>query len=98
MIIEDTVEKRKESFSIEAMGKNNVKIGSRIQALRNLSDIRIRSMEDNLIGATRKEEERIRRAIAREKQKVTEKIAILEEKMKYIGTYALDAVCLIDVN
>ena len=75
----------------------NVKIDLRIQALRDLSDIRVRSMEDELIGATGKDKERLRKAIAREKRKVADKIAILEEKMKYVGTYSLDAVCLIDV-
>ena len=97
MNIEDAAENRKEEFAAEAMGKNNVKIDSRIQALRDLSDIRVRSMEDDLIGSTGKDEERLRKAIAREKKKVADKIAILEEKMKYVGTYALDAVCLIDV-
>ena len=75
----------------------NVKIDLRIQALRDLSDIRVRSMEDELIGATGKDKERLRKAIAREKRKVADKIAILEEKLKYVGTYSLDAVCLIDV-
>ena len=97
MSIEDAAEQRKEEFAVEAMGKNNVKIDSRIQALRDLSDIRVRSMEDELIGAKGKDEERLRKAIAREKSKVADKIAILEEKMKYVGTYSLDAVCLIDV-
>ena len=97
MSIEDAAEQRKEEFAAEAMGKNNVRIDSRIQALRDLSDIRVSSMEDELIGSTGKDEERLRKAIAREKKKVADKIAILEEKMKYVGTYSLDAVCLIDV-
>ncbi len=77
--------------------RNNVKIGSRIRAISDLSAARIRSMEDELIGATGKEEERIRRAIAKEQSKTAEKIAILDEKMSQVGTYALDAVCLLDV-
>ena len=97
MNIEDTAENRKEQFAAEAMGKNNVKIGSRIHALRDLSNIRIRNMEDELIGSHGKDEEKIRRAIERERRKVADKISILEEKMKYVGTYALDAICLIDV-
>ena len=97
MQIEDVVELRKEEFSSEAMGRNNIKIGSRIQAIKNLSRIRIREHEDNLIGASGKEEEKIRKAIEREKQKANEKIAILENKLKFVGTYALDAICLLDV-
>ena len=97
MNVEDAAENRKEELAVRAMGKNNVKIGSRIQALRNLSDIRIRKLEDELIGSVGNDEERLRRAIEREKRKVADKISILEEKMKYVGTYALDSVCLIDV-
>ena len=97
MSIEDAAEARKEEFAAEAMGKNNIKIDSRIQALQDLSDIRVRSMEDELIGSSGKDEERLRKAIAREKKKVADKITILEEKKKYVGTYALDAICLIDV-
>ena len=97
MNIEDSVENRKEKYAVEAMGKNNVKIGSRIQALRNLSNIRVRDLEDELVGASGKEEERLRRSLEKEKKKVEDKIGILEEKMKYVGTYALDAICLIDI-
>ena len=97
MVVEESVESRKEELSAMAMGKNNVKIGSRIQALNNLSNIRIRNLENDLVGAYGKDEEKIRKAIDREKKKLSDKIAILEEKMKYVGTYALDAVCLIDV-
>ena len=97
MNIEDSVENRKEKYAVEEMGKNNVKIGSRIQALRNLSNIRVRDLEDELVGASGKEEERLRRSLEKEKKKVEDKIGILEEKMKYVGTYALDAICLIDI-
>lgn len=37
------------------------------------------------------------RAINREREKTNEKIRILEEKLNYVGTYALDAICLLDV-
>ena len=69
----------------------------RIEALRNLSNYRVRNLEDELIGAVGKDEERIRRAINREREKTDEKIRILEEKLNYVGTYALDAICLLDV-
>lgn len=97
MRVEDAAEERKEQFAAEAMGKNNVKIGSRIKAIKNLSEIRIKDLEDEIVGATAKDEERIHRAIQREKKKVADKVAILEEKTKYVGTYALDALCLVDV-
>ena len=54
-------------------------------------------MEDELVGATGKDEERLRRAIEKEKKKTADKIKILEEKLKYVGTYSLDAICLLDV-
>lgn len=94
---EDLAENRKEEIAKDAISGNAIKIGSRIEALRNLSNYRIRNLEDELIGAVGKDEERIRRAIIRERAKTDEKIRILEEKMNYVGTYALDAVCLLDV-
>ena len=97
MLVEDKANIRKEQIASDAMNKNTVKIGSRIQAIRNLSNIRIRQIEDRLIGSNSKEEEKLRRAIEREKKKAKEKIEILEEKLKYVGTYSLDAVCLLDV-
>ena len=97
MSVEEAAEARKEELAAEAMGKNNVKIGSRIRGIRNLSEIRIRQLEDDLVGAAGKDEERLRRAIAREKKKAADKISILEEKLKYVGTYALDSISLIDV-
>ena len=98
MNAEDQAEKRKEEIASEAISRNSIKIGSRIEALRKLSNIRVRNMEDELIGASGKEEERLRRAIEREKKKTQDKIAILEDKLKYVGTYALDAICLLDVT
>ena len=97
MIVEDAAENRKEELASKAMGKNNVKIGSRIQALKDLSNIRIRKLEDELIGSVGNDEERLRRAIKKKKKKVADKVSILEDKMKYVGTYALDAICLLDV-
>ena len=93
---ESAAEERKEAIIKDVASRNNVKIGSRIRAVSDLSAARIRSMEDELIGATGKEEDRIRRAIAREQSRTAEKISILEEKMNQVGTYALDAVCLLD--
>ena len=90
-------ENRKGEIAKDAISGNAIKIGSRIEALRNLSNYRIRNLEDELIGAVGKDEERIRRAITKERAKTDEKIRILEEKMNYVGTYALDAVCLLDV-
>lgn len=97
MNAEDLAEQRKEEIAQDAIGRNSVKIGSRIEALRNLSEIRVKNMENELIGTSGKEEERLRRAIEREKKKTADKIKILEDKLKYIGTYSLDAICLLDV-
>ena len=97
MKAEDLAEDRKEEIAKDAISGNAIKIGSRIEALRNLSNYRVRNLEDELIGAVGKDKERIRRAINRERAKTDEKIRILEEKLNYIGTYALDAICLLDV-
>ena len=97
MNAEDLAEQRKEEIAQEAISRNSIKIGSRIEALRNLSKIRVSNMENELIGASGKDEERLRRAIEREKKKTADKIKILEEKLKYVGTYSLDAICLLDV-
>lgn len=97
MGIEDAAEQRKEEIVGEAISANSIKIGSRAEAIKKLSEMRIREMENNMIAYPGKEE-RLRKAIAREKKKVEEKINVLEEKKKIVGTYSLDAVCLLDVG
>lgn len=94
---ESIAEERKEEIIRDVASRNTVKIGSRIRAIKDLSTARIRAMEDELIGATGKGEERIRRAIAREQSRTAENVAILEEKLNQVGTYALDAICILDV-
>ena len=98
MRVQDVMEERKDELSVEAMGRNNVKIGSRIKAIKNLSSMRIRNYEDDLMVSSGKEADRIRNSIKREEKKTKERIDILEEKLKFVGTYALDAVCLIDTE
>ena len=97
MKVEDLAEDCKKEIAKDAISGNAIKIGSRIEALRNLSNYRVRNLEDELIGAVGKDEERIRRAINRECAKTDEKIRILEKKLNYVGTYSLDAICLLDV-
>lgn len=97
MKVEDLAEDRKEEIAKDAISGNAIKIGSRIEALRSLSNYRVRKLEDELIGVVGKDEERIRRAINRERKKTNEKIRILEKKLNYVGTYSLDAICLLDV-
>ena len=97
MNVEDLAEQRKEEIAQEAISLNAIKIGSRIEALRNLSRIRVRKRKMSSIGATGKDEERLRRAIERETKKTEDKIKILKEKLKYVGTYSLDAICLWDI-
>ena len=97
MLAQDEAEKRKEVLKNEILNSNNIKIGSRIQAIKTLSGIRIRNYEDTLLSVHGDEEAKIRRAIEKEKKKAEEKIAVLEEKLKIVGTYALDAICLLDV-
>ena len=98
MKVQDVVEGRKEEITSEAMSRNSVKIGSRIHAIRDLSAIRIRNLENDLLVTTGKPEEKIKKAIEREHSKAAEKISILEEKLKYVGTYALDAIALVDIS
>lgn len=97
MRIEDVVENRKEEITSESMSKNSIKIGSRIQAIKNLSEMRICNLKKELISASDKNKEKFVRAIERESKKAEDKISILEEKMKFVGTYALDSVCVVDV-
>ena len=73
MKVEDLAEDRKEEIAKDAISGNAIKIGSRIEALRNLSNYRVRKLEDELIGVVGKDEERIRRAINREREKTNEK-------------------------
>ena len=85
MCAEDTAETQKEATIAEASGKNMVKITSRIHAVQALSEMRIQEQQDKLIGISGKEEERVRKAIDRERQKTAGKIAILEEKLNCTG-------------
>ena len=93
MCAEDAAEAQKEATIAEASGKNMVKITSRIHAVQALSELRIQEQKDKLIGISGKEEERIRKAIDRERQKTAGKIAILKEKLNCTGTYSLDGMC-----
>lgn len=98
MNVQDAAETRKEEISSEAMSRNSIKIGSRIHAIQNLSAIRVRNLENELLVADGKTEDKLRKAIEREKTKAADKVAILEEKLKYVGTYALDAIGLVDIG
>ena len=97
MTAQDAAEEQKEKITAEVSGKNQVKIQSRIQAIEKLSALRIRQLEDELISMGETNDERQRKAIQREQRKTAERVAILEDKLKCVGTYALDAICLIDV-
>lgn len=97
MEADDIAEQRKEEIAADVMSTNNMKIGFRIQAIKSLSEIRIHKKENELIGATSKEEERIRKAIEREKKKTADKISILEDKLKFVGTYSFDAFSVVDI-
>ncbi|MBR1495368.1 MAG: DEAD/DEAH box helicase family protein [Acidaminococcaceae bacterium] len=94
---ENAAERRKEEIMEELMGRNRIKIGSRIQAVQNLSHSRILALQNEL-GIAGETEEKILKAMKREKERTNAKIAILEEKLRLSGTYALDAVCQIDIT
>lgn len=95
MLVEEYANERKEQIAYDAMSKNAIKISSRMQAIKNLSDIRIRDYENKLMTSYENGEQ-LRKKIKREKEKTEEKLSILEDKLKYVGTYSLDSVCLID--
>lgn len=94
---DDLAETRKDELVAEASGRNSVKILSRIRAVERLSEVRTRELQDELIGATGRDEERIRKAILREQGKAAEKVRALKERMAYVGAYTLDSVCWLDV-
>lgn len=71
---------------------------SRIKAIQNLSDLRIRELEDELIGAPLEGIEKKRKKIDKERRKAEERIRVLKEKMEFVGTYAIDSISLIDVK
>ena len=95
---EDAAERRKDKIKAEALGRNRIKIDSRIQAVQNLSKSRILALQSDLIGTTGEAEERIRKAMKREEERANEKVAILKDKLRLSGTYALDAICQIDIT
>ena len=97
MLVQDEAENRKDAITADILNSNNIKIGSRIQAIKTLSNIRIRNYEDSLLSARGDEESKLRRAIEKERKKAAEKVNVLEDKLKIVSTYALDAVCLLDI-
>ena len=83
-----------ESFLIRS---NDVKIVSRMEAIKKLSELRIREHQNNLIGANPKDTERLHKAIAKEQKKTAEKLRILEEKRKWGSSSSLQGVVLLEV-
>lgn len=76
---------------------NDVKIVSRMEALKKMSNARITAHENNLIGATPREDERLRKAIAKEQKKTEEKLKILEEKRRLGSSSSLQGICVLEV-
>lgn len=76
---------------------NDIKIVSRMNAIRAIADIQIREQENNLIGAPEKEAEKIRRAIRKETKKTEEKLNILEKKRLLSTSASFQGMCVMDI-
>lgn len=79
------------------VGSNDVKIVSRIEAVKKLSESRIHEHENELIGASPKDSERLWRAIAKEKAKTEEKLRILEAKRKLSPNSSFQGLFVLEV-
>lgn len=76
---------------------HDVKIVSRMEAIKKLSELRIREHQNNLIGANTKDAERLHKAIAKEQKKTVEKLRILEEKRKLGSSSFLQGIVLLEI-
>jgi len=79
------------------VSSNDVKIVSRIEAVKKLSKSRINEYENELIGASPKESERLWRAISKEKAKTEEKVHILETKRKLSSNSSFQGLFVLEV-
>lgn len=79
------------------ISSNDVKIVSRMEAIKKLSELRIKEHQNNLIGANTKDTERLHKAIAKEQKKTVEKLRILEEKRKLGTSSFLQGVVLLEL-
>jgi len=96
-VADETSDEIMNGIQREMIGSNDIKIVSRIKAIRSLSEMRITEKENNLIGADEKEAEKIRREIEKEKKKMKEKLDILESKRKLGCSSSLLGLCVLDV-
>ena len=78
-------------------GGNEVKINSRIQALRNLSQMRIEKYTSEARNADEEQAERLKKAIARDRDKTEKKVADLEKRKNFGFTTAFQSVLILDV-
>lgn len=78
-------------------GGNEVKINSRIQALRNLSQMRIEKYTSEARNEDEEQAERLKKAIARDRDKTEKKVADLEKRKKFGFTTAFQSVLILDV-
>lgn len=81
----------------EVVGTNEVKINSRIDALKRNSHMRIKKYENDLIGAERKEEQRLRKCIERDKDKTDKSIELLEKRKDLGSSTAFQGLLVLNV-
>ena len=79
------------------VSSNDVKIVSRIEAVKKLSESRVKDHENELIGASPKDSERLLRAIAKEKAKTEEKLHILEAKRNLSSNSSFQGLFVLEV-
>lgn len=96
-LADDLSEMQLDNLRSELMGNNDIKLVSRIEAIKVLSRLRISKKEGELLGASPKDAERIRKAIQKEMQKTEESVQILEEKRKFVSSAEYKALCIVEV-
>lgn len=96
-IADEETDKLLENIESSLISSNDVKIVSRMEAIKKLSELRIREHQNNLIGANPKDAERLHKAIAKEQKKTAEKLRILEEKRKLGSSSSLLGVVLLEI-
>ena len=96
-IADEETDKLLENIKTSLISSNDVKIVSRMEAIRKMSELRIREHQNNLIGASPRDAEKLHKAIMKEEKKTAEKLRILEEKRKLGSSSSLEGVALLEI-
>lgn len=96
---QDEAESIRESIENQLSGTNSIKIESRIEALKSLSETRINKLQNDIMSCSSQNKiEKLQTSIKKEKEKTAEKIGMLNEKMKLVGAFSSKGLCVIIVK